>query len=388
MKDRGIIYISTGDSRIQQMTLLSIRSLRQAGYVGEVAVLSDQATGWMTTQPDGYSIIQLAGDHGRYGSRAVKTSLSQYSPFEQTLFLDSDIAVLQPIDAIWNVLDPGDDSDASVAMALDPNRLSDYLRAVPATHACAEEVAATREVTQAGTPFFNSGVILWRRGARSDEFFRTWNREWSRFRRIDQFALSRAISSQQMRQILELDPVYNMPFDRAKAATASPVFLHFMGEVDQLSLIQADAAHHLPRSAENANCRVAVLKEYVHHQWVTRVESTVKDLESVVPAGALVTLADEAQLGITSTSRISILPFPHRDGQYWGIPSDDSAALFELQSAVTYGVGFLAVAWPAFWWLGHFVSLAHHLRSSFRCILDNDRLKVFDLRFMEAGHEL
>jgi hypothetical protein len=40
----------------------------------------------------------------------------------------------------------------------------------------------------------------------------------------------------------------------------------------------------------------------------------------------------------------------------------------------------MVFAWPAFWWLEHYAGLREHLRSKFRCVLDNERLVAFDLR--------
>ena len=44
------------------------------------------------------------------------------------------------------------------------------------------------------------------------------------------------------------------------------------------------------------------------------------------------------------------------------------------------GAGFVVFAWPAFWWLDCYPRLRSHLRSNFPCVLQNDRLIVFDLR--------
>jgi glycosyltransferase involved in cell wall biosynthesis len=76
----------------------------------------------------------------------------------------------------------------------------------------------------------------------------------------------------------------------------------------------------------------------------------------------------------------NVLPFLERDGQYWGPPSDDETAIDELARLRKAGAEFMVFAWPAFWWLDHYSGLRDHLRSEFRCVLENDRLVVFDLR--------
>jgi hypothetical protein len=37
-------------------------------------------------------------------------------------------------------------------------------------------------------------------------------------------------------------------------------------------------------------------------------------------------------------------------------------------------------AWPAFWWLDHYVELNRHLRTEYRCVFENERVIVFDIR--------
>jgi hypothetical protein len=66
-------------------------------------------------------------------------------------------------------------------------------------------------------------------------------------------------------------------------------------------------------------------------------------------------------------------------GQYGGPPPDDATAIRELERLRQSGASFIVFARPAFWWLDYHAALCH-LRSAFRCVLENDRLVVFDLR--------
>jgi hypothetical protein len=74
------------------------------------------------------------------------------------------------------------------------------------------------------------------------------------------------------------------------------------------------------------------------------------------------------------------VPFLEHDGQYWGPPPDDATALREFERLRQAGAAFLAVAWPAFWWLDYYTDFHRHLRGRYRCLLENDRLIVFDLQ--------
>jgi glycosyltransferase involved in cell wall biosynthesis len=115
-------------------------------------------------------------------------------------------------------------------------------------------------------------------------------------------------------------------------------------------------------------------------EWREAVSSFGRDVDSRVPAGASLILVDEAQLGTGSLAGHPVLPFPEREGGYWGLPESDEAAVEELDRLRGRGAGFLAVAWPSFWWLDHYTGFAQTLRDRFPCLVKNDRLILFDLR--------
>ena len=63
-----------------------------------------------------------------------------------------------------------------------------------------------------------------------------------------------------------------------------------------------------------------------------------------------------------------------------GAPPDDETGIRELQRLRRAGAAFVAFGWPAFWWLDYYTGLRDHLRANHRCVLENDRVVVFDLR--------
>jgi glycosyltransferase involved in cell wall biosynthesis len=73
------------------------------------------------------------------------------------------------------------------------------------------------------------------------------------------------------------------------------------------------------------------------------------------------------------------IPFPERDGQYWGAPADDETALREFERLRQFGARFMVFGWPAFWWLDYYAGFHRYLRARFRCLLENERLVLFDL---------
>jgi hypothetical protein len=115
-------------------------------------------------------------------------------------------------------------------------------------------------------------------------------------------------------------------------------------------------------------------------EWKERYHAAMRDVARVVPGTETFLLADECQLGDPLPVRPRMIPFPESDGGYAGPPTDDESAIRALQdSRRSRGARFLIFAWPAFWWLDHYSGLHRHLRSEFSCVLENDRLVVFDL---------
>ncbi len=116
------------------------------------------------------------------------------------------------------------------------------------------------------------------------------------------------------------------------------------------------------------------------NSWVHRVFHTIKEIVTLVPANEAFILVDENQLALDAIASRRAIPFLERDGQFWGRPPDDETAIQELERLRHNGANFIVFVWPAFWWLNYYVELNSYLRSKYKCVLENDRIVVFDLR--------
>jgi hypothetical protein len=114
-------------------------------------------------------------------------------------------------------------------------------------------------------------------------------------------------------------------------------------------------------------------------RWASRLSLAKAELLSVVPRGDRVIFVDDQECSDLAIDHVMV-PFLERNGVYWGQPSDDAEAIREFERLRQEGARFLAFVWPTFWWLEHYVSFHRHLRARFRCVLQNDRLVIFDLR--------
>jgi predicted O-methyltransferase YrrM len=108
---------------------------------------------------------------------------------------------------------------------------------------------------------------------------------------------------------------------------------------------------------------------------------TVQELSTLIAPEEPAILVDEGHSPLTGLiAGRRFLPFLERDGQYWGKPEDDAAAIHELERLRQSGARFMVFVWPALWWLEYYTRLNDYLRAQFRCIHENARLVVFDLR--------
>jgi hypothetical protein len=114
------------------------------------------------------------------------------------------------------------------------------------------------------------------------------------------------------------------------------------------------------------------------NQWRDRA---IDHLITHVPSGAAVILVDDAALEVTSlVGNRKVIPFLEKNGEYYGSPASDDAAIHELERLRAAGAEFLAIAWPSAWWLDVYRGWAADVRARFACVLDNPGVMIFDLR--------
>jgi hypothetical protein len=168
----GVLYVAYGERAVGEARE-SIASLRKH-HDWPVAVVGGEIEGAQHVAfPD-------RGMPGRW----AKVNLLFLSPFERTLYLDADTRVRGKLDAGFRVLDDGWD------LVIVPSQGQDQ----PLHSLTEEERRVTLDETGDGWPLMlNTGVMWFRRNARTERLFAEWRREWKRFRLHDQGALLRAL---------------------------------------------------------------------------------------------------------------------------------------------------------------------------------------------------
>lgn len=116
-------------------------------------------------------------------------------------------------------------------------------------------------------------------------------------------------------------------------------------------------------------------------QYIAEVQLAMREVATVIPYSETIILVDESIwtfYGVSENHRV--VPFTEKDGDYWGPPENDRAAIDELERLRRSGATFIVIGWPAFWWLDCYKTFNSYLRSGFRCILENSRIIAFDLK--------
>jgi predicted O-methyltransferase YrrM len=110
--------------------------------------------------------------------------------------------------------------------------------------------------------------------------------------------------------------------------------------------------------------------------WNHRIGLTVKELADLCGKERKIALLDENQLGITTDHLVNLIDLSQDEGP----PATNRAAIDRLKGCREAGADLLAITWPAFWWLTAYVSFRETLNECCPCMLQNARMKVYDLR--------
>lgn len=320
----GVLYLAIGDDA-RNLTTLSISFLRRSGYRGPVRVVTDSEQ-WACEEP-GVERVTVPAIQDKWGSRQYKTQLNRFG-FPVTLYLDADTLPIAPLDSVWDEL-----RHANICLATDlESKVGSFVDASwEKANVRRNELAYMNTLSLRDFPYFNSGVILWRRCSAVNRLFERWHEEWMRFRNLDQMALVRAFALTGTR-VHTLSPVWNCPAGRfpsiESAQRAGTRILHFLSQQRTLLacyveesrttdfhrlLIRNTPGARLRRSASGTGARMRVL-------WITGsffprigglelfIEKTVESLSELCDVG-LVTRRGQWYPG---TKPVAHFPLEHR----------------------------------------------------------------------------
>lgn len=180
MSSRGVTYIAYGEPARAECAA-SIASLR-GHYSGEIAVIAEERISGAR-----WHVRQAPMDQG---ARWFKVNLDWLSPFDTTLYLDSDTRVHGSIEPLFAVLEDGWD------MVITP---SDHQGDGILWHVGSEEREATLDAVGLTPIQYQCGVLGFRKSPQIIDFFSAWQAEWERYGDQDQGAFLRALYQKPVR---------------------------------------------------------------------------------------------------------------------------------------------------------------------------------------------
>lgn len=133
--------------------------------------------------------------------------------------------------------------------------------------------------------------------------------------------------------------------------------------------------NHLQQKGIEAN-----ISQWNNKSWLKKLQHAINDIKKFVPESASFILADENQWQVQdSVAGRKVILFKEHNSVYWGPPHDDADAIAEIEKQVKDGSGFIFFAWPAFWLLEHYKQMRQYLHNNYECVIDDERLKGFNL---------
>ncbi|MCW2572756.1 MAG: glycosyl transferase [Frankiales bacterium] len=138
--------------------------------------------------------------------------------------------------------------------------------------------------------------------------------------------------------------------------------------------------------AARARCLVDAARRLGHEvdptTWVVgsfmhKLDRALSHIRTLVPVGERVAVVDDNHWGLHRGFSRATVPFPSRDGVWWGRPTNDHEARQELERLRRAGIRTLVVGWPAFWWLDYYEGWHRKLRADSESVFENDVLVAF-----------
>jgi hypothetical protein len=114
--------------------------------------------------------------------------------------------------------------------------------------------------------------------------------------------------------------------------------------------------------------------------WANTIERAREEILAATPVGATVILADDGMLGLELDAGRHVIPLDEPEEPGVGERLDDRAVARTMERLGHGPASFMVFAKWILGWPDEYAELHHRLRERFECVLDNDRLVVFDLR--------
>jgi lipopolysaccharide biosynthesis glycosyltransferase len=219
MSTRGIVYIAIGLNYLEMAISSAMSVLANCIEPINIVIFTDLA---LTRDCLGVSIRNITEhieDVKQLSpgiiSAYLKTQLYKLSPFDETLYLDSDVMAVADIKDVWSYCT----DNIAVAPAYNPlSKGNNY-------SGLTEEIETSYYLlVDDSWKQYNTGVFLFNKSSVSYTVFMVWAEEWRRFRNYENMAFTR-LNSYGFK-FTELPSIYNQFYpDR----NGDSVLIHYIG---------------------------------------------------------------------------------------------------------------------------------------------------------------
>lgn len=148
-KDRGVVYFVTGEARYLKECIFSAKSFKKYCPDIPITLFTDKKN---INKSCFDEVVLIENDVNPFKN---KVKYLYCSPYEYTLFLDSDTQVIKPIEELFDYLHENDLAIANMCeidRTCKPAKLINYIR----------------------YDYYNTGVILYKKSTANDKFFEKW----------------------------------------------------------------------------------------------------------------------------------------------------------------------------------------------------------------------
>ncbi len=220
--NKGVIYCAVYGKRHYFMSIISSIQFNSLNPDIPITILSDQMfCDNSILSKYNITIVKIkstTGFHRELDSRQVKTNLFSLSPYQTTLYLDTDILPLQHCSELWDI---SKQHDFCIVRDMS-NTISECFQKLTL------DGIYTLENYPSTLELYNSGVMLFNKIEGNETLFKTWHEEWSKYQSYDQYSLVRSIAETKT-QVFELENRFNTLVNgNIKVNYDSIVFLHIL----------------------------------------------------------------------------------------------------------------------------------------------------------------
>jgi len=180
MSTTGVLYLALGLPHLS-MALLSIKTLRKFNKDISVCVLTNVEMPLFVKKNDFNIDVWRYLEIDTKDSRVIKTSLYDYTPFDKTIFIDTDTVILEDISSALIYLDYFDICIKQKNVPY-PDSVKGRYRLMSGRYMVKD------------LPHWNSGVIMFKKNDRVEHFFKEWSERFNKLNyTFDQIALVESI---------------------------------------------------------------------------------------------------------------------------------------------------------------------------------------------------